>query len=233
MLSQESVFAAESSSDTSPLKTQSDDTEFSETPYTEYGSFNEDDEEDADTRFFQYGRFFAVGLGLGYQGITGNRGKVYNGGFPLFELKVQYWFDFNFALQLGFSTVQHQYNDGSRGGLYDVTMTRIGADMKYYFDTRDLSAAISFASPNIIAGIGRYGKAEYNGNTDVRDTDGAVGFNAGLGFEFTLKPKKSYVYLDTKIHSVSFRDTLTSNFEGISDLKGYFYTVATGFLFTW
>lgn len=222
-----------SGTETAPLKTQSDDTEFSETPYTEYGSFNEEEEEEADARFFQYGRFFGVGLGIGMQGATGNRGLLYEGGFPLFELKLHYWFDFNFALQLAYSSVQHQYNAPDRGGVYDVTLSRLGADMKYYFDTTDLSAAISFANPNIVAGVGRYGKIDFNEARDIRDTDSSVGFNLGVGFEFTLKPKKSYVYLESKVHTVRFRDTLSSDFEGLNDLKGYFYTFTAGFLFTW
>src|SRR5947209_990104 len=37
---------------------QPEEEDFTNTPYTEYGEFNEEEEEAADTRFFQYGRFF-------------------------------------------------------------------------------------------------------------------------------------------------------------------------------
>lgn len=224
------AFAADAAA---PYKTQSDDTEFSETPYTEYGSFNDEAEEDADARFFQYGRFFGVSLGAGFQGVTGNRGRVWKGGFPLIDVKVHYWFDFNFALQMGFSTVSHQYEDANIRGLTDVTMTRLGVDLKYYFDTRNLAAAISFANPHIMLGIGRYAKTEYNDTTGIRDQDSAAGFNAGLGFEFMLKPRKSYVFVESKIHSVRFKDTYTTQLSGVPDLTGYFYTFVGGFMFTW
>src|SRR5688572_24009328 len=75
--------------------------DFSNTPFTEYGEFNEQDDEEAETKFFQYGRFFGVSLAAGYQGVTGNRGIVWKGGLPAIDFKVHCWFDFNTAIQLG------------------------------------------------------------------------------------------------------------------------------------
>src|SRR5271154_3421653 len=83
--------------------------DFSPTPFTEYGSFNQDADEDAETRFMQYGRLFGVSVGVGDEGVTGNRGQLWQGGFPLFELKVHYWFDFHLALDLGVSLGTHSY----------------------------------------------------------------------------------------------------------------------------
>src|SRR4051794_33185738 len=62
------------------------------TPFTEYGEFNEEADEEADTQFFQHGRFFGVCLGLGYESVSGNRGALWQGGFPVFDFKLQYWF---------------------------------------------------------------------------------------------------------------------------------------------
>src|SRR5881628_3466051 len=66
--------------------------DYSETPFTEYGEFNEEEEEADEAKFFQYGRFFGVSVGSGFQGATGNRGLLYQGGFPTLDIKVHYWF---------------------------------------------------------------------------------------------------------------------------------------------
>src|SRR4051812_45090894 len=73
--------------------------DFSTTPFTEYGEFNNQEaEEEEDTKFFQYGRFFGLSIGFGTQGVTGNRGQLWQGGFPMVEFKLHYWFDFNIAM---------------------------------------------------------------------------------------------------------------------------------------
>src|SRR5688572_16869261 len=99
---------------TSPDKPQpsAQGDEFSETPYTRYGEFNEDEDEAEATTFFQYGRFFGVSAGLGFQGVTGNRGLFWRGGFPTLALKVHYWFSFIFALDLEFTTSAHSFTSG-------------------------------------------------------------------------------------------------------------------------
>src|SRR5262245_56475291 len=71
-----------------PKPGQAEDDDFSSTPFTEYGEFNEEAEEIADSRFLQYGRFFGVSVGFGGEGATDNRGLLWQGGFPLFEAKV-------------------------------------------------------------------------------------------------------------------------------------------------
>src|SRR4051812_26437303 len=86
--------------------------DFKGSPYTDYGEFNNQEaEEEADTRFFQYGRFFGISLGLGTEQVFGNRGALWNGGFPMIELKLHYWFDFNFALALDVFSAPHFYED--------------------------------------------------------------------------------------------------------------------------
>src|ERR1700756_3704439 len=93
--------------------TKPEEEDFSQTPYTEYGSFNEEKEEEEDTKFFQYGRFFGVSLGLGVETISGDRGTLYQGGFPTFDAKIHYWFDFNFALDINFYLAQHYFVSNS------------------------------------------------------------------------------------------------------------------------
>lgn len=229
--------ASDTSAETGTNKTNaSEEDDFSETPFTEYGEFNEAADEEADSRFFQYGRFFGVSLGLGYEGITGNRGALYQGGFPAVDFKVHYWFDFNFALDLGFYSANHFYTTTVQSlGSVTVNMLHVGADIKYYFPIKNLSAPVSFANPYLAAGIGSYTKTLNSASAQVQDPDTSLGFCLGGGLEFALSPHQTYFQLEGKVHFVNFKDTYTTDYQavGLQDLTGYFYTLTASFLFTW
>jgi hypothetical protein len=205
------------------------------TPFTEYGEFNEDTEEAADAKFFQYGRFFGVSLSGGLQTVTGNRGLLWKGGFPNVALKIHYWFDFNLSLELGFETASHSYTDTRTNDFVDANMIRTGGGIRYQFDTRDLAAPISFANPYLTLAMASYAKRETSTLEQTTEPDSNIGFSVGAGFEIALKPKKAYLLLDGRAHFVTFKDTLTTNFRslGLPDLTGQFYTWTAGVLFTW
>jgi hypothetical protein len=215
---------------------QPEEQEFSETPYTGYGEFNEQDDEDESSRFFQYGRFFGVSLGAGFNGVTGNRGVLYQGGLPAVDFKVMYWFDFNFALELGLTSVQHFYDSTVRGHA-DISLNRVGLDLRYYLPMEDLSAPITFANPYLVVGGGTISKTESLRDTGVVENDTGLGLTLGGGLEFTVSPRKAYLGLSARYHLVTFKDTYTSEFQGesipVTDLTGGFYTVMGSVLFTW
>jgi opacity protein-like surface antigen len=217
-----------------------EDDDFSTTPFTEYGAFNEDVDEEAETRFFQTGRFFGVSLGMGLEFVDGGRGQLYEGGFPMVDFKVHYWFDFNLALDLGFFTASHFYDTTVANGTHvDVSMFRIGLDLKYYIETKDLAAPISFANPFLLVGGGQFTKTEHSeGNGGVTETDNAFAFSLGGGLEFAIKPKKAYFQIEGKAHFANFKDSSTTKFQAesngaIQKLDGRFYTLSANILFTW
>jgi hypothetical protein len=210
--------------------------DFSGSPFTEYGEFNEDKDEEADAKFFAHGRFFGVSAGLGYQGVTGNRGLLYQGGFPMADFKLHYWFDFNFALDLGLYFASHFYEvTPEKGGHMDIAFIHVGMDGKYYFDTKNLSAAVSFANPFISIGFGSYTQTARSAALDKTLTpDTSLGLKFGAGLEFALSPKKAYLQFEAKYHLVNFKDTSSSTFQPqIPDLTGAFYTFQSNVLFTW
>jgi outer membrane protein W len=211
--------------------------DFAKTPFTEYGAFNEDAEEDAETRFMQYGRLFGVSLGVGNEGVTGNRGQIWRGGFPLLELKMHYWFDFQLAIALVFATAKHDYDSSSTaasGSVVNVATSRIGVDLKYYFDVKNLSAPISFCNPYILGGAGSYSKTETNeADSASNNADSALYLTGGLGLEFAVKPRKTYFELEGRVMTATFKDTNNQFSDTIPDLSGTFYSVTGTFLFTW
>lgn len=232
----QSAGAADAQKKDRSLPPEEDD--FAKTPFTEYGSFNEDAEEDAETRFMQYGRLFGVSVGVGSEGVTGNRGKLWQGGFPLLELKMHYWFDFQLAVDLAFATGKHQYpapSTSAAGTMVDVATTRIGVDLKYYFDVKNLSAPISFCNPYILGGAGSFSKTESNeADATLNSPDSALYLTAGAGLEFAIKPKKTYFELEGRVMSATFKDTNNQVVDqGLGDLSGMFYSVSGTVLFTW
>jgi hypothetical protein len=205
--------------------------EYSETPFTKFGEFTDDDEEAENTAFFQYGRFFGFSAGGGYQGVTDNRGLLWKGGFPLVTFKIHYWFSFNFALQIEFSTVPHNYNAGQSTS---ITMTKFGVDFRYYFDTTHASGAVTFASPFLLFGGGAFTKTEVAGSTV--EQEGTFGVNLGAGLQFPISHRKIYFDLETKFIFVPFADRDSADFNvtnGIPNLQGVFYNITGSVVFTW
>jgi hypothetical protein len=228
--------------DTSGRTQQSDEDDFRPTPYTRFGEFN-DEEEAEDTKFFQYGRFFGVSLGLGYEGAMGNRGALFTGGLPAFALRVHYWFDFNFALTLGLYSAKHTYtgqkpDDTDPNTKHDWSIFGYGAELRYYFDTKDATAPITFAGPFLQVGAYNFTKSENDvSQPDDVGKDSALGLTFGGGLEFPLKPRKTYLNLETKFTSVSFKDTgvlVTVPGSGRQvDTGGLLFTILASVLFTY
>ena len=66
-----------------------------------FSDFNEDLEASQvmeDERFYRYGRFFGVNLGLGLTTFTGNRGAAYRDNHPSFAFSYQYFLNFQNCL---------------------------------------------------------------------------------------------------------------------------------------
>ncbi len=215
---------------------RSEEDDFSGTPFTEYGEFNEASEEEEDTKFLQFGKLFGVSIGLGFESIDGNRGSLWQGGFPVVDVKLHYWFNFNLAIDLGFYTASHNFVSAVQSqGRSDVNLIHAGVDIKYYFDTKNLSSALTFANPFILLGAGSFSKTVNSMATGTTDADSSVGVSAGVGLEFTMSPRKLYFEIEGKIHLVNFKDTFLATYQsmGLADMTGNFYTITGNVLFTW
>lgn len=212
----------------SPLPEEDD---FHTGSQSDYADFNEEDEESEDTRFFKYGRFFGLSVGMGVQSADGNRGTLWNGGFPAIDLRLHYWFSFNFAADLGGYLSNHYFNTATTGNV-DVFFSHLGVSLKYYFDLKNFSAALSFANPHLIGGGGLYHKKEFSQSLDKTDLSNAVGGNLGVGLEFAFKPRKVYLQMDGRLAYVPFADMNNAQY-GMNNLRGIFYTITSRLLLTW
>jgi hypothetical protein len=208
-------------------------------PFSEYGEFDNNEDEESDERFFQFGRFFGLGLGFGMTTASGNAGLLYQGGFPTLELKLDYWFNFFFALQVNVQNSKHNY-DRPEHGPTDVNLFRTLFQLKYYFDTNNLAAPVTFVSPHLIAGGGYYSRTDNigagagTGSSQIVSYS-AFGFNGGGGLELTITPKRTYIQFEGLVHFAQFADNLSHEFadSGVPDRTGPWLTGMVSVMFTW
>lgn len=233
-----SAVATEGNSIQKPEKSEAED--YKNTPYTTFGDFSSSEDEDEDTRFFQFGRFFGLSLGTGYSGAFGNRGLLIGSAFPNVDIRVHYWFDFNWSMTLGIYTSGFNYETrvGSDTEKFDYSLFLFGLTLRYYLDTKNAVAPVSFANPYLTLGFGSYSRTQTPvARPDEADKESSFGMNLGAGLEFTVKPKKTYFNLEARIHSVRFNDDGDSvalpTGNSLPDRSGLFYSLAGSILFTW
>lgn len=226
-----------------------------------FSDFNEDLESAQvleDERFYRYGRFFSVNIGGGATTYTGNRGRAYEDNHPTFHLSVNYFLDFQRAVILGIEyskhtmildTIVNQYRDQGPLGAVVTDMTRTFVGYKYYIDTTDLGTAITYSNPHFI------GRLEYWYQTNKfidqpslpRQKGEGLGTGIGMGLEFPVELKQSYISVEGLYHVVNFFDKYTQDYRqalengqpvdgstyGYEDLTGNVITLIITYNFTW
>lgn len=232
------VYAAGSAEKKDDKVSTPEEDDYSTTPYTGYGEFDEDREEAENAYFYQHGRFFGLSLGTGYEGALGNRGKLWDGAFPIIDIRLHYWFDMNFAMDIGFYSAHHSYVKYSDRTTTDVGIFTLGTALKYYFDTQNLSSAITFANPYVLGGIGTYREAKTAQGANSSADDHSFGANLGFGMEFALSHKRTYFYMEARMHFPHFKDADSNEFNnptdgGFQNLNGPLYTLGFGLFFCW
>lgn len=196
-----------------------------------FSDFNEDLESAQvleDERFYRYGRFFSVNLGGGFTTFTGNRGQAYEDNPPTFHLSTNYFLDFQKAVILGLeyskatmvldTKVNGYPNQGNLGAVV-TDYTRVFVGYKYYLDTTDLGTAITYSNPHLI------GRLEYWYQTSKfidlegipKEKGGGLGTGLGMGLEFPVELKQSYISVELLYHVVNFYDKFTQNYRQIPD----------------
>lgn len=216
-----------------PARAQADNAESQyQNPFSDYVPFEDEYDVDEDERFMYFGRTFALSLGTGAQVFGGNIGKLYNTALPVFNFSLLYFFDFRLAGQIHFNSSSHAYA-ANPNGFTEVRLLRAGFDLKYYFDTKELSAALTSANPYIIAGVGNTFRTQVFQDFGAVDKDTALTLSGGLGMEFALTPKKVSIGVEGRLYQIYFRDRYAETFieSGIEDTTGPLYSIATNILF--
>ncbi len=182
-------------------------------PFTDYSEFDEESDEEADINFFRNGRFFTLGLAVGYRSFTDNMSQIY-GPSTTYGLFLSYFFDLRFAFQLGFQTGDHTVNfstiDQTSGGKTNysgnVSLTTLNFDLKYYMNTQNVTRGLADLNPYFLLGFAQFYRTYTITNLDGYNRDSTMGFEFGAGLEVPLLRKKAYLGLQATYHYVNFND---------------------------
>jgi opacity protein-like surface antigen len=201
-------------------------------PFSDFVPFEDEYDIDEDERFMYFGRFFAVSLGTGMHVFGGNIGKLYNTAIPVLDFRLIYFFDFRLAGEIGVSSASHAFNAAPNGAV-NVSLLRLNADLKYYFDTKNVGAAITYANPYVIAGVSQTFRTQAFQDHNSVEKDNAFAVSAGAGMEFALKPRKTSIGVEGRIHQIFFQDRFDQEYleSGLADLTGPMYSFITSLIF--
>lgn len=219
-----------------------------------FSDFNEDLEVSQvleDERFYRYGRFYSANISAGLTAFTGNRGAAYQNKQPSLAISLVYFMNFQMAFGLGVGYSKHIMiidvptkgfiNDGP--GLIETSMFRSFFFYRYYLDTYDLGTAITYSNPYLVGNIEYWDQTnKYMDHPDFpNDSGGGLGASFGLGLEFPIKIRESYIGVEALYHFVNFKDSTTQLYRpkdpnsggGYSDLTGNVITVFLSYVISW
>lgn len=201
-------------------------------PFSDFVPFEDEYDIDEDERFMYFGRFFGIALGTGLHRFTGNIGKLYNTALPVMDFRMLYFFDFRLAGQLGLNSSSHAFNAVPLGAV-EVSMLRLSYDMKYYFDTKNVGAAITAANPYAILGVAQNFRSQAYQTLGQVQKDTAFSVSGGLGMEFALKPRKTSIGFEGRLHKFFFKDRYEQTYldSGIPDTTGDMVSFLTSVIF--
>jgi hypothetical protein len=177
-------------------------------PFADYSEFEESVEEEEDLNFFRNGRLLTLGFIGGLRGWTQNLGQLYSGNMS-FGLFICYFFDLRFALQFGFLTSDHILSAAPAGFTPirgNVNITDIGANLKYYFNTQNVTRGLADLNPYIIGGFSQLYRTVTLSGTDAYAKDSAFGFNIGAGIEVPMLRNKLFFGLQGTFQYAMFTD---------------------------
>jgi len=201
-------------------------------PFSDFVPFEDEYDIEEDERFMYFGRFFAVSLGTGIHKFGGNIGKLYNTAIPVLDFRLIYFFDFRLAGQIGLSSASHAFSAAPVGAT-EVSLLRLNADLKYYFDTKNVGATITSANPYVIAGMSQTFRTQVFQQLNSVDKDNAFAFSGGLGMEFAIKPRKTSIGFEARYHTILFQDRFQQDYleSGLEDTTGPMYSMITSLIF--
>ena len=198
-------------------------------PFSDYNEFEQDADEEADINFFKNGRYLTLGLQLGYRAFTGGFAQGYAPS-AIYGVQFSYFFDLQIAAAIGFSMGDHnvQFSSYKDSGLTmpstvytgSVNIQTIDLNVKYYFNTENVTKGLADLNPYLIIGAANY-KRTYNlSNTLNISPDSVFGFKSGLGLEIPILRHRAYLGLQGTYHYVRYPDENKGFIEEGSDGKG-------------
>jgi hypothetical protein len=176
-------------------------------PFIDYNEFEIADEEEADINFFRHGRFLTAGFLFGQRSFTQGMSEVFVKDV-VYGLYLSYFFDLRFALQLGYSTGSHAIgvSGGGKTVTGDTKISGVSLDLKYYFNTQNVTKGLASLNPYVIGGFTSFTRQSVVDGQPEFSKDDAMGFNMGAGIEIPFLRNKMYFGAQGMYQVVNFRD---------------------------
>ncbi|MCB9073632.1 MAG: outer membrane beta-barrel protein [Bdellovibrionaceae bacterium] len=182
-------------------------------PFADYSEFEASADEEADIHFFRNGRFFNFAFMLGGRFFTSTLGQL-NSPAPVYGMNMTYFFDIRTALQVSFTHGEHKFNlnsgtnsDGDYPGLSgNNALTSISIDMKYYFNTANITRGFADLNPYIIGGFSVNHRTIKFAAEDVLIKSSPNGVQLGAGLEVPIARNKMYLAFQAMYNYVNFPD---------------------------
>ncbi len=192
-------------------------------PFADFSEFSEDAEEEADINFFKNGRFFNAGIMIGTQVYTEAMAEVFSSSTP-FGIYITYFFDLRFALQFTYlssqgtasavSNLENTFSNSSE-------LTMFGIDIKYYFNTQNVTRGLADLNPYLIVGFAQVVRTISSDASLNIGQDSTNGFEIGAGIEFPMLQNKMYIGFQGMFHLINFANE-TQELEIDNDPTGIF-----------
>lgn len=188
-----------------PKAMAADDANDTYDPFIDYNEYEVEDEEEADLNFFRQGRLLTAGVLLGERGFTQGMNQIYKNDVA-YGVYLSYFFDLRFALQFTFLTSSHRLHITSAANSVsgNVSLNSISVDIKYFFNTQNLTKGLATFNPYIIGGFTSFQRQTTVDSEPEFGKDSAMGFDLGLGVEMPILQKKMYVGAQAMYQIVNF-----------------------------
>lgn len=177
-------------------------------PFADYSEFDEAVDEEEDVNFFRNGRLLTLGFSGGLRGFTGTLNKIYSSNMS-FGLFICYFFDLRFALQFGFLTSDHNLSVSGPGFTAirgNVNITELAANLKYYFNTQNVTRGLADLNPYLLGGFSQIYRTTTVSNETDYGKDSAFAANFGGGIEFPILRNKLFIGAQAMFQYVMFTD---------------------------
>lgn len=189
-------------------QTTSGDVDDSFDPFADYNEFEQQTDEEADINFLRNGRYLTLGVVAGYRGyIGGGLSQAYKGALD-YGFEFNYFFDLNVAGSIAYVTGDHAVNFVSPSRQYsgNVNIQMIDMQMKYYFNTDNVTRGLADLNPYGVIGGGYYIRTYSLSEELNEDPDKVAGIKIGGGIELPLLKRRAYIGFQGLYRYVQFPD---------------------------
>lgn len=208
-LSNDSLYDAykKSMHDSPPRYLAQSESEDSFDPFADYSEFDDSGDEESDINFFRHGRFLTLGFQGGMRGFTESLAEMYASG-PSYGIFLCFFFDMRLAIQMGILTGDHgfQASGPTKKVEGNASLTMVNIDVKYYFNTQNVTRGLADLNPYILGGISQVHRTVSLAGSEFSGKDSTMGLNLGAGIELAAMKKKGFLGLQASYRYIPFAD---------------------------